>query len=691
MKQDIVSVGVTICRQSTTKEALAEKERRGLNWRFVSEKADALVSVTEKEGCLFGTVQAGLQGEPFRENDGFGLKEALRISLGLKEKPLRMTALYLHRDWWTRPAFVKEWRELPERTQVVYLDYGDHFGCLFLMAGKEYKANVGMAGSAGDDRLIVSMMSYCAGQMWLEEPVFVLSEAGTPYEAISLACRTAAQKAGVLLRDEKELPEMFSYLGWCSWDAFYTDINEEKIRLKAEELKEKDVPVRWLLLDDGWLSVKDNRLYDLAPEKEKFPEGFGKMTRELKKDSLLRWIGVWHSLGGYWGGIEPGSKLQREEDEHLYTTRSGKLLPAPRAEAGYGFYRNWYEYLRGEGIDFVKVDGQSAVKNHYANDIPVCLAARETHKALEGAAAAYMRGRLINCMGMAMENILGRQGSVLSRNSDDFVPGNLDGFGEHLMQNAYNAPYHNAFYTCDWDMFWTSHQDAVKHAVLRAISGGPVYISDRIGDTVKEAVMPLCFHDGRLLCMERSAMPSLDCLFTDPSKEGIVKLSNLADCGILGRKGGAVAAYNLTGKEQETTLCASDIFDLPKGDYLCVDVMEKKVLGKTSTEGGAFPISLQKDGFALFVFVPITGEYAVIGLMEKYISFLGIEEIKMLPEGFLAIVKECGSFGFYTKKRVSGVKINGMDQMTLLEEHEGFYQVKTRGQAGQMLVEVRFL
>ena len=119
--------------------------------------------------------------------------------------------------------------------------------------------------------------------------------------------------------------------------------------------------------------------------------------------------------------------------------------------------------------------------------------------------------------------------------------------------------------------------------------------------------------------------------------------------------------------------------------------MEKKVLGKTSTEGGAFPISLQKDGFALFVFVPITGEYTVIGLMEKYISFLGIEEIKMLPEGFLAIVKECGSFGFYTKKRVSGVKINGMDQMTLLEEHDGFYQVKTRGQAGQMLVEVRFL
>ena len=119
--------------------------------------------------------------------------------------------------------------------------------------------------------------------------------------------------------------------------------------------------------------------------------------------------------------------------------------------------------------------------------------------------------------------------------------------------------------------------------------------------------------------------------------------------------------------------------------------MEKKVLGRTSTEGGTFPLSLQKDGFALFLFVPVTGEYGVIGLMEKYISFLGIEEVKMLPEGFLAIAKECGPFGFYTKQKVSGIRINGTDRMSLLEEHDGFYQIKDHRQAGKMLVEVRFL
>ena len=94
---------------------------------------------------------------------------------------------------------------------------------------------------------------------------------------------------------------------------------------------------------------------------------------------------------------------------------------------------------------------------------------------------------------------------------------------------------------------------------------------------------------------------------------------------------------------------------------------------------------------ALFLFVPVTGEYGVIGLMEKYISFLGIEEVKMLPEGFLAIAKECGPFGFYTKQKVSGVWINGVDRTDCLKETDGLYQVTAKEETGRMVVTVTFL
>lgn len=81
---------------------------------------------------------------------------------------------------------------------------------------------------------------------------------------------------------------------------------------------------------------------------------------------------------------------------------------------GYGFYRDWYEYLKREGISFSKVDGQSAVHNYFENDLPLMTATRGIHGALEGA-AAYFDGAVINCMGMAAENMFSRPQTAVAR------------------------------------------------------------------------------------------------------------------------------------------------------------------------------------------------------------------------------------------------------------------------------------
>lgn len=668
-----------LAKQCPMQEQDASKQRQDAPavLRFAAEDACVFVTIERTGDCLTGRVKAQLKAEAFRENDGFAMEAPVRLTLAPFKQPKRITALYLHRDWWTRPAFLQDFSQVPERTQCMYLDYGDHYGCLYLMAGDEYKT---MACAGRADALTLELTAYQPGGLSLEEPVFVLGEGKTPYEAVEAAARMAAAQKGILTREDKKLPDMFEYLGWCSWDAFYTEISAEKVLQKAEELKEKNVPVRWLLLDDGWLSVRDNRLYDLKPEKSKFPEEFLPLTKQLKAGGSFMQIGVWHALGGYWGGIEPGSDAAREQAKHLYKTKTGKLLPAPDAEAGYGFYRDWYEYLRRQGIDFVKVDGQSAVKNYYANDLAVCYAARETHKALEGAAAAYMNGNLINCMGMGMENIMGRQGSALSRNSDDFVPDDPKGFTEHLMQNAYNAPYHDMFYYCDWDMFWTSHKDAQKHAVLRAISGGPVYVSDRIGQTDPAAVKPLAYGDGRLLRMERTAKPSPDCLFCDPVTAGAMKLTNLADCGSAQGKGGAVAVYNLTQRAVETCVSAKDVYDLPDGAYFCYDWMRRQ--GAVGDHTAAF----EPGDFGLYLFVPYKEKLAILGLTEKYISFHALEEVKYLPDGFLAVVRESGEFAFYTEKQVKQVLVNGVDLTDQVSVDNGIFRVTTTG-GGRMIVQ----
>ena len=145
----------------------------------------------------------------------------------------------------------------------------------------------------------------------------------------------------------------------------------------------------------------------------------------------------------------------------------------------------------------MKVDGQSSFWSFAENSLPIGPAAKGMHQAPEGG-ASYMDGAIINCMGMAMENILSRPTSAISRNSDDFMPNKENGFVEHLLQNAYNSVYHDELYYCDWDMFWTKHEDAVKHSLLRAISGGSIYVSDQIGDTNPDVLKPLAYHNGEI-------------------------------------------------------------------------------------------------------------------------------------------------------------------------------------------------
>lgn len=670
----IQNLKLMLNRQKSGKTEL-EVRTDGQKFEGRSENAYACFNLEESEGCTLARLTVSLKNEAFRENDNLDAKEPVILCMETEEVPKRMTALYLHRDWWTRPAFVQRWEELPERTQCVYLEYEDGYGCLMLLAGERFKAN---AKGMENGKLCLNMTAYKGGQSGFSEPVFVWAKKNTVYEAVHTCAEAAAKETGALLKEEKTYPKMFDYLGWCSWDAFYTDISEEKVLAKGNELKEKQVPVHWMLLDDGWQSVREQRMYDLMPEKEKFPDGFADMVRRLKEDSSIEHVGVWHALGGYWGGIEPGSEAHREQKEHLYETSAGKLLPYPEAERGYGFYRDWYGKLRQEGIDFVKVDGQSAVKNYYENDIAVCQAARETHKALEGAVGCCMGGQIINCMGMAMENILGRQGAALSRNSDDFVPDEPEKFGEHLIQNAYNAVYHNEFYFCDWDMFWTYHPDAKKHALLRAVSGGPVYFSDRIGETDAETLKPLVYSNGQILRMQRTAMPAQDSLFENPLQKGLIKLTNIGKYGGGNQNGGAIAVYNVCGKAQETRISVKDIHDLGKGEYVIYDWMDRRVI-----EDGEQIVCADKE-CRLYLILPAGKEVMPIGLLDKYISFHALEAITVTENMAVVVLKDGGEFGFLGEKPKK-IWINGKEKSRELKEKNGIWSIGT-GAAGTTTV-----
>ena len=591
--------------------------------------------------------------------DGLDQKAPVRVYVPFDPMPEKMTAMYMFADWWTRPAFVERFEDIPPRTQVLLVKGKEKCACLVPMVGQHWKA---AANGGTETELCLELSAGVGGYMSLEEPIFVMAEGDTVLEAVHCAFTWLAREKGILMRQERRIPEQYKSLGWCSWNAFYTDVDEIGLRQKALEFAEKGVPVRWMIIDDGWMSTQDTFLTDFVPDRKKFPGGFSQMVKDIRQSSTIQKFGVWHALGGYWSGVKKGSALAEQEADHLKECTSGLLVPSP--EKGAAFYQHWYQLLRRQGIEFVKVDGQSTAARYFESTLPVSSAVRGMNEALESG-ASLMDNNILNCMGMAMENVLARPTSAVSRNSDDFFPDREGSFTEHLLENAYNAIYHDELYCCDWDMFWTSHPDGRKHSLLRAISGGPVYFSDRVGETNPDVLKPLTYLDGRLPMMIRSAKPTEDCVFSDPRSGGVLKLHNAAPWGS-GMAGG-IAVYNLTEEGQSFSFAPADIPELDEAPgYWVYDWFKKQACSIGKEE--KFTDRLDAQGFGWYVLVPEKESLSCLGLRDKYVGFSAVESISETPGCTTVILRETGTVSWLSHRKCRKVELNGEDITSKIAE-----------------------
>ena len=679
----------------------------------------AVLTEESLSGCTAGRLELQIVQDPEKQPEYLAKDAPVRVYLPM-ECPERITAMYMFNPWWTRPAFVESFAEIPDRTQIAFFKYRDACACFLPMAGDTFKAV--LTGGTGTE-LCLEMSAGLGGYTRVDEIFYLFAKAPTVAGAVHTVFAQLAKLKGIRLREERRLPEPFRFLGWCSWDAFRTDVNETGIRQKAAELSEKRVPVKWMLIDDGWFTAQGRMLAGFAPDAAKFPSGFAQMTADIQKENGVKWFGVWHALAGYWDGIAPESALAAQQAAHLYQTVGGRLVPSP--ETGAGFYEDWYRLLSEQGIRFVKVDGQSSAPFYFENSIPVSKAVRGLGAALERG-AYRMDNAVINCMGMAMENIAARPVSAVSRNSDDFVPQKEGGFTEHLLQNAYNAIYHNELYCCDWDMFWTNHPDAARHALLRAISGGPVYFSDRLGDTVPEVLQPLIYPDGRVLMMDRSARPTDDCIFTDPAQTGVLKLHNAAPWGE-GRKAGGIAVYNLTAERQAFSFAPADIPELEACDrYWVYDF-----LGKTACSVGRnerYQDAIEAGAAAWYVVLPQsgrlqdsgaqtgdtqpgetqigitqpgspqtgdsqnsapkTGSAACLGLLEKYVGFTAVESSRESETESVFVLHARGTTGWLSEKAPRAVKLDGADVTDRVENSGYLWELPLAERSGKTVLSI---
>jgi raffinose synthase len=135
------------------------------------------------------------------------------------------------------------------------------------------------------------------------------------------------------------------------------------------------------------------------------------------------------------------------------------------------------------------------------------------------------------------ENLFRTRASALVRASDDFYPRDAASSAPHVTACAFNTVFLAGILHPDYDMFHSRHPAARLHAVARAVSGGPVYVSDAPGAHDFAVLKTLVLPDGRVLRARLPGRPTADCLFRDVARDGVtlLKLWNVnAWTGVVG-------------------------------------------------------------------------------------------------------------------------------------------------------------
>ncbi|KAG2451611.1 hypothetical protein HYH02_003392 [Chlamydomonas schloesseri] len=273
------------------------------------------------------------------------------------------------------------------------------------------------------------------------------------------------------------------------------------------------------------------------------PEALGTVVAHIKRKFGVRYIYCWHGLPGYWAGVMPtdhgelggGAGIPGLESHIRFASPTQGVLEIepsmawnPAVLAGIGvvadpnrLYNAMHRYLHDSGVDGVKVDCQAGVGLIGSAMGGGAALSAMYQGALEASVARHFAGNhVINCMCHSTENLYRMTATAVARASDDFYPRDPASSHPHIAACAYNSLFLGALLQPDWDMFHSKHPAAKLHAAARAVSGGPVYVSDKPGEHDFALLHSLVLPDGSVLRASLPGRPTRDCLFVDVLRDG---------------------------------------------------------------------------------------------------------------------------------------------------------------------------
>jgi len=513
-----------------------------------------------------------------------------------------------------------------------------------------------------------------------------------PYDLIARGAQSVAKRMGAKLRIQKKMPAFADHFGWCTWDTFGADISHDNVRKGLDSFASAGVKPRLLILDDGWLSSEPCKLggrrLTSFEANAKFPGGLKVTVEMAKKEYGITDFLVWHAVCGYWSGIDKTAFAEFAPQEVIL--RGGRHLNVNWIMDWVGvsnglvhprkvrkFYDAFHAFLKAQGVDGVKVDNQGALQ--YMGDGQGGRVAlfRAFRAAMEHSVKKQFNGALINCMGHPQENWYRLTTSNLMRTSMDYWS-NPASHGQHLYANALVCLWFGEFTFGDWDMFQSEQAMGGFHAAGRAVSGGPVYVSDRTDGHDVAVLKKLVCSDGTVPRCLDPGRPTLDCLFSDVTQEPVLlKIFNRNACGSV--VGVFNANYHANPSEKVTLRGTVRPSDVPatQGDEFVVYAQTTGRWARVKrTEGLA--LELDEGGYEVATVVPVVSGTAVIGLTNFFNASGAVRSVKRKEKMVTVDLRDGGDYRSVCATRPEMVRVDGTPAIFKYGE-DGLLSVSVEG------------
>jgi raffinose synthase len=580
-------------------------------------------------------------------------------------------AIVRSEPWWTRPVFWQQQNFIPDEAQLVVARRKMAHAVLLPLAAAGamgWARGTDVPFSAGGVRVVLS-----ARAPWSlrRGAIAVLGAGDSPYALVAGAVRQGLVAMGNpgRLRVEKPLPEPFKRVGYCSWNSFYENQTSSNLMAAARSFADAKFPLGFFIIDAGWQSASSGNLllstlHAFEADMTKIPGGLKALVADLRRTTGAQWVGVWHSLQGTPGGVDPASPLAKAEAAHLWQGNHPGLIPDPTSSRGAEFFRDYYKYLRASDIDMVKVDFQNWTESYVEGRLPLFGAIQQSVTNFETAAKEAFGDRVINCMSMGPNAIFNLRNTNVVRNSLDYLlPAGPVGHRRHMLNNIFNSLLISQVAYPDFDMWESYGPFARAHSVLRALGGGPVYITGDMAKQDWQLVRRLILADGTVLRTDAPVLPTRDALFVDAGQSP-VPLKGFARIGTAG----VIGAFNAldSGGPVAGVVRPRDVEGIDGERFAVLEHFSRRLV--VAGPNDAIPVRLGPDAPELFLVVPIDHGFAPFGLLDKYLSPRTIAVQKVLGNTLTVELVEGGRFAAFVDGPPKSVTVDGAAVQPVLRD-----------------------